>query len=231
MRTALVERLVAAVENVTSGFLIKARSSTIIIGVNARTRLLAAELEAAGRETTLIAENRENVNASDALAALLDRAGSGAAMSLVAATSSDSLNLTLCRMARDRFGVPLVITRMRLLECVTSWARLNEFGMSRMSWAEVVSIVLGDVTPRQSFIRIARASDEELVAEVEMLSVAFVGQTVTALPLRGCEAVALRRRDSLIPGFQIVGMHLSDVITLIGRKAAIDHVRESLMSL
>jgi Trk K+ transport system NAD-binding subunit len=147
----------------------------------------------------------------------------------VAATSSDVLNLTLSRTARDQFHVPLVITRINLLQDVTSWARITEGGMTKLTWTEVVPAVLDGTPIRDSFIRIARAGDDELVAEVQMFAPAFLGGTVADLPLRGCEAVALRRKNLLMPEFPLVKMCLGDLITLVGRKATIDEVRGSLM--
>lgn len=232
MRSAFGERLAAAVESVKGGFLTKARSTTITVGVNTRTRLLAAELEAAGKEVSLISLETESLGDSEVCAAsVLKRARAGTAQTVVAATSSDSLNLVLCRTARDQFSVPLVITRMKLLEGVTSWAKLNEAGTVRLAWTEVVSEVLGGITPRDSFLRIASAGDDELIAEVEMLSPALVGRTIADLQWRGCEAVALRRKDSVMPSGDGDQIRLGDVIALVGRKDAIDQVRESLISL
>jgi len=231
-RSAFGERLAAALENVTGGFLSKPRSTTITVGTNARMRLLAAELEAAGKEVSLISLDRENLGDSEVGAAsVLQRGRAGTAQTVVAATSSDSLNLILCRTARDQFRVPLVITRMKLMEGTTSWAKLNESGMVRLAWTEVVSNVLGGVTLRDSFLRIASAGDDEHIAEVVVLSPALVGRTISDQRWSGCEAVALRRKDSVMLSCDVEEIRLDDVITLVGRKDAIDQVRESLMSL
>jgi Trk K+ transport system NAD-binding subunit len=229
MRSAFAERLVAAIESVTGEFHAKPSSSTIIVGTNARMRLLAAELEAAERQVSLISPDAENLTDSDASAAsVLTRAGARTAVAAVAATSRDSVNLTLGRIARDRFHIPLVITRLNLLPDVTSWARIAEDGMVRLTWVEVVSAVLDGAPARDSFVRIACAGDDEFVAEVEMFSPALVGGTIAELQLRGCEAVALKRKDLVMPVSPAVKMCLGDVITLVGSKAAIDQVRGSL---
>ena len=229
MRSAFAERLVAAIESVTGEFHAKPSSSTIIVGTNARMRLLAAELEAAERQVSLTSLDTENLTDSDASAAsVLTRAGGRTAGAALAATSRDFLNLTLCRIARDRFHIPLVITRLNLLPDVTSWARITEGGMVSLTWAEVVFAVLDGAPARDSFVRIASAGDDEFVAEVEMFSPAMVGKTVADLQLRGCEAVALKRKDLVMPASPAVKMCLGDLITLVGRKAAIDQVRGSL---
>lgn len=229
MRSAFAERLIAAIESVTGEFPSKRRAPTIIVGTNPRMQLLAAELEAADKRVSFISLDTERLSDSEACAeSVLARAGAEGAQSVLAATSSDFLNLTLCRIARDRFHIPLVITGINLLSDMTSWARITEVGMTKLTWREVVLAVFGGAPIGGSFARIAYADDDELVAEVEMFAPAFVGRTVADLPLRGSEAVALRRKDLAMPGFQLEKIRLGDVITLVGKKAKIDEVRGSM---
>jgi hypothetical protein len=66
MRSAFAERLVAAIESVTGGFPTKRRSPTIIVGTDARMRLLAAELEAADKQVSLISLETASLSDSEA---------------------------------------------------------------------------------------------------------------------------------------------------------------------
>ena len=92
------------------------RSTTIIVGVNALARLLATELEAAGKAVSVIDLESGALAAGDeGDRLLLAHAGANASSCVMATTPIDVWNLSLCRMARLSFSVPTVIARLGLL--------------------------------------------------------------------------------------------------------------------
>jgi len=92
----------------------------------------------------------------------------------------------------------------------------------------MVSAILGTAIPSSALERVAQAPDRNQVAEVELLTPVFVGQRIPDLRLEGCEVVALRRNNLWVDDIEVAELRRSDVLTLVGAKAAINKVRESL---
>lgn len=208
------------------------RPTTIVIGINALTRLLATELEAAGKAVSLFdLESGALADGNEGDELLLANAGAKAASCVIAATPIDLWNVSLCRTARVKFGVPKVIARLGLLDGMTSWARLNDAGMVRMTLSEMVSAVLGAVKPGSGLARVAMATESEQVADVELLTPVFMGRTISDLALDGCEVIALSRNNRSLADIDIAELRRRDVLTLVGPKTAINKVRESFTSL
>jgi len=219
------------------------RSCVIVIGFDARLRLLVTELGAVGKdisliqtETSAIAQRKalpgvSVLYASEPGVAALERAGIKAANCVLAATTDDELNLWLCREARDRFGVPLAITRLKLVDGITNWARLNDAGLARMTWGDTVRSILGETRGSSGLSRLASISDREQIVDLEILSPVFIGRKIADLPLRECEVAAVTREDIPLPALDSVELRLGDVLTLIGERGAVGQLRESLTSL
>jgi Trk K+ transport system NAD-binding subunit len=219
------------------------RSYIVVVGCDARVKLLVTGLAAAGKDVSLIKQAAGTTDVvkhppgvsvihSDMLGAIaLERAGAKAALCLVAATPDSDMNISICHEARDRFGVPLAIARLKLVEGVTNWARLTEAGMARMTWSETVHAALGETEPSASLMRLASASDREQIVDFEMLSPVFIGRKIADLPLEGCEVAALTRNDVPLPAFDSAELSIGDVLTLIGERNALTRVRETLATL
>lgn len=218
------------------------RSRVIVIGFDARLRLMVTELGAVGKEVSLIQTETDltartkappGVNTlysakTDLVA--LERAGVRAASCVLAATTDDELNLWLCREALDRFGVPLAITRLKLVEGITNWARLNDAGMARITWGDTVRAILGETQASSGLSHLANISDREQIVDLEILSPLFIGRKIADLPLRDCEVAAVTRECIPLPAFDSVELRLGDVLTLIGERGAVSQVRESLLN-
>lgn len=232
MAPDMVKQIVTSLTGLKTRVLGAPRSKTIIVGINGLTRLLARDLETAGRLVSLI--DLDNGALADSKAQdhlVLSSAGAEAACCFLAATTNDEWNLSLCRVARMKFHVPVVVARLGLLSGLTSWARLNDAGMVRMSWDEMVSAILGNVTPSNGLERVAQAPDREQVAEVELLTPVFLGRQIQEAGLDGCEVVALRRKDLWVDDIEHAELRRGDVLTIVGAKTALNKVRESFTTL
>jgi len=219
------------------------RSRVIVVGSDVRVRLLVTELAAAGKEVSLIkpvtsatAQSKAPlgvsvIHSSRVGAVALDRAGAKAASCLLAATTDDAVNLEVCCEARRRFRVPLVIARTSHLEGPANWARLNETGTVRITWADTVRAVLGETSPNANLSHLASISDQEQIVDLEIESPVFVGRKVTDLPLNDCEVLALTRRGNAVFDFGAVELRMNDVVTLVGPRTALGIIRESFASL
>jgi Trk K+ transport system NAD-binding subunit len=219
--------LVTTVTDVLRGIFQQERSNVLIIGVNPRTRLLAAELEASGREAALVDLAAGPSNKSDEdTSVVLHQAGARSAKCLLAATSNNDLNLQLCRLARVRFGIPEVIARLGWSQSITSWAKVTEVKNQRMAWAEVATAVLDGAAPSDAFQRVARASDNYVVTEIELRSPIYANRSPRDLPLLDGELIAIWREDGLVTDLEQVELELGDTLTLLGTAERITAIRE-----
>jgi Trk K+ transport system NAD-binding subunit len=208
------------------------RSTTIIVGLNGLTRLFVTDLEAAGHAVSVV--EIENVPPEDSKAAdevFLADAGIKGARCVLAVTPNDERNLNFCRLAHRKFAVPMVIARLGLLGGVTSWARFNDSGMTKMRWSEMVPAILGDATPGTALARVTKATDREQIAEVELLTPLLLGLTIRQLKLDGCEVLAIRRNSTLFDDTDGTELYRGDVLTLVGNREAINKVRQSFTTL
>jgi Trk K+ transport system NAD-binding subunit len=219
------------------------RPRVILIGCDARVRLLATELRAVRKEISLIipaagatllrkAPPGVKVVHSTSLGEVaLDRAGAKAAHVVIAGTKDDTLNARLGREARDRFGVPLVIARVKALEGVTPWARLEDAVMVRMTWGDTVRAILGETAPSPRLSHLASVADHEEIVDLEMHSPVLVGRKIADLPRDDYEVLALARNGTVVADFGSAELHLGDVLTLVGTRVELKRIREALTSL
>lgn len=233
------QQVIAAVSGAMSRVFHTTRLRTVIVGVNPCTRLLASELRSMGKPVSLIGSEAEqesnlfvsvmNLTTSDEL--LLGRAGAETARCLLAALPDEGRNLSLCHAAQDKFRVPVVLVRLRVMAGVTSWATVGGSGMTRLSWENLIHAILPDAVLTAALSRLAKANDRDQITEIEVRSPVFIGRTITDLSSEDCEVVAVRRRNLQVPSCESTNLELGDVLTAIGEKAAIARLRESLSSL
>lgn len=141
------------------------------------------------------------------------------------------MNLGLCREACDRFGVPLAIARLKLVEGVTNWARVNAGGMARMTWSETVRALVGEGALSQSLSNLAKVSDDEQIVDLEMQSPVFLGLKAADLPLDDCQVLAITRTGVLLTDVASIELRMNDVLTLTGTTTALKGVRAALSTL
>jgi Trk K+ transport system NAD-binding subunit len=211
------------------------RTRTIIVGVNPTTHLLANELQNLGYRVSLVSLESESESEHETPAEgelVLMRAGAQSARCLLAASVDDHLNLRLCRIASEKFGVPFVISRLQMLDGITSWTRVNDAGMSRMSWNGLIQALVPDMLLSPALSRLARSDDGEEITEIEIRLPTFAGRAVEELPLEDCEVLAFNRDGAPISTYDgTVAVELGDVLTLIGTKAVLRKVQASFASL
>jgi Trk K+ transport system NAD-binding subunit len=219
------------------------RLRTIILGISPSTRVVAAELYAAGESISLVDLTRERksedegapfviaTNEATSDEAVFTQAGAQSAKCVVAATPDDDRNLSLCRTALEIFRVPVVIARLRLIDEVTSWARVNESGMLRLSWRDLIQTLVPDQVLSPALSRLGTTTDREQIVEIEVRTPVHMGRKIADVPLYDCQVLALTRAGSSIADFDSVELQLNDVLTLVGTKPALTSVRAALASL
>lgn len=234
-RRSFGNQVIGAISDALSRSFRGERTRTIIVGVNPTTRLLASELQDLGYRVSLVSLESESESEHDTAGEaelVLMRAGAQSARCLLAASADDHLNLRLCRIASERFGAPLVIGRLRMLDGITSWKRVDDAGMSRMSWNGLIQALVYNVVLSPALSRLARADDREEITEIEIRLPTFAGRAVGELPLEDCEVLAFNRDGSPISTYDdTVTVEMGDVLTLIGTKAVLHKVQASFASL
>ena len=239
-RQSFGHQVIAAVGAAMSRVFHTDKERTLIVGFNPCTRLLAVELQAARTPVSLMelseAEPESNLlesvmNLTSADEVLLGRAGAGSARCLVAASAKDTRNLSLCRTALERFRVPVTVARLRLLEGVTSWVRVSDAGMTRLSWKDLIQAIIPEAVFTPALSRLARADEFDQISDIELRSPVFIGRRIEDLPLSGCNVVALTRKDLPVANCQSISLELCDVLTVIGTRTAVLQLRESIGSL
>src|SRR5262249_33307702 len=140
-------------------------------------------------------------------------------------------NVELCRTATYKFGVPLAIARLRLLEGITSWAKVTASGTTRISWNDLIQAVVSDMTLSPALTRLAKADQREQIIKIKICLPTIVGRTIDELSLEGCEALALNRNGTTVEAFPETVLEMGDVLTLIGMEKPLNKVRESFASL
>jgi Trk K+ transport system NAD-binding subunit len=215
---------------------------TIIVGADETGRLLAGELSRAGETVSLVdldagaceaaGELRGvSVYCADATDAwVLRRAGAEEAKCLIAATSSDKVNLLVCQVARASFGRDNA--GLRLVARANNSANLAAFeaaGIETMSPARAAATILENMVLRPSLLRLlAAGSEPEHVIEVTVSAGGGAGRSLAELALRGCVVAALKRGEGLVVPNGSTRLEAGDVLTLIGGEGAIYAARGRL---
>jgi Trk K+ transport system NAD-binding subunit len=242
-RQNLGDQVIAAVVGAARRVFHTTRLRTIIVGVSLPTQVVATELYGEGKPVSLIDLRREPKSEIEAAPFVmvvhqatcdedvLTRAGAQTARCVVAATTEDDRNLSLCRTALERFRVPVVIARLRLMDGITSWARVNDAGMARLSWRDLIQALVPDQVLSPVLSRLASTDDREQIAEIEVRTPLHVGRKIADLPFDDCEVLGLARNGNSVADLGSIDLRMNDVLTLVGTRAALARVRESMASL
>lgn len=210
---------------------------TIIVGADDIGRILAEDLGREREDVTLVDTNGDalakatdlpgvqvlHADATDV--ATLKKAGAADAKCLVAATSSDKVNLLICELARATFNVPRLMARVTDLK---SAAAFESAGIETVLPARAAARVFRNILLRPSLYRaITEGGGAESIAEVTVKGPAS-GHTLAELKMQGVVVVAVRRGGRLIAPRGDTRLETSDVVTLLGDMQSLATARKRL---
>ncbi|NJN15816.1 MAG: hypothetical protein HC822_05775 [Oscillochloris sp.] len=205
---------------------------TIIVGADPLGRDLARHLESQGLEAALIDRDPDNVALAiesgltafqgDATQeSVLIKAGIERAHSLVATTSSDKANLLVCQIARSRFQIKELVSRVNT---ESNMATFRESGIRAMSPNRAALMMLDNLLRRPSTLQLLSDLDSgKDVTEVTLRNQRLVDKPLKDLRLAGDVLVAMiRRAGKLFVPHGNTMLELGDQVTLIGSSEDVD---------
>lgn len=214
---------------------------TIIIGADETARVLAEKLVEAGETISVIDKNEEDcaeagkikgasVFCDDATNVdVLKKAGIADAKCVIAATSSDKVNLLVSQVIRSNFGDKRIVARANT---TSNFSAFTEAGIETMSPVHASAAILENMVLRPSLFKLLAArggnEEEEHIDEVRVTSRGKLGTSLAKLQLRGCLVVALRREGKLIPPNGSTVIRYNDILTLLGDQKSLERAKKRL---
>ncbi len=214
---------------------------TIIIGADETARVLAAKLIEAGESVSMIDSQEENcaeakdlkganVYCEDATnVSVLKKVGIENAKCVIAATSSDKVNLLVSQVIRSNFGNKRIVARANT---TSNFSAFTEAGIETMSPVHASAAILENMVLRPSLFKLLATrggnEEDEHIDEVRVTSKRRLGTTLAQLKLRGCLVVAVRRDGKLIPPNGSTVIRYNDIITLLGDQQSLEDAKKKL---
>lgn len=204
---------------------------TIIVGADGVTRQLGQRLVSQGESVSIIdtdeaslagtATHEIRTIAGDATdEVILRRAGSDDAKCLIAATTSDKLNLLVCHVARASTAIPRLIARANQPSNV---AAFEAAGIEVMSVEDATATYLENLVLRPSITEVLRQrSRDERVAEVKVVDRRLSGKSLSDLSLTDVVVIALRRGATIVVPTGRTRLKQGDTLTLMGKETAVE---------
>lgn len=213
---------------------------TVIIGGDETARLLAEGLTTAGETVSIIDNNEEhcrlakdlkgvNIYCDDATDKdVLRKAGVPNAKCVIAATSSDKVNLLVSQVVRSTFGDKRLVARAN---STSNLSAFTEAGIETMSPIQATAAILENMVLRPSLFKLmaTKASAEaEHLDEIRVRSRRSVGRNLAKLSLRGCLVVAVRRDGKLVSPNGATVLRYNDILTLLGDNKSLERAKRIL---
>ncbi|NIS82694.1 MAG: hypothetical protein GTO14_21400 [Anaerolineales bacterium] len=208
------------------------RRGTIILGQDPMVEFLAERLIKTGERVSVVCPDESRVAAFESLnvpivtgcpdqETALEQAGAEEARVLLDLTSSSEETLAVCTLARVRFDIPLVISRISDVELIP---RLRELDV------KVVQPALATAMALEGAMRYPSAFDVLVhhVEDVEVSEVRFSNTQLSGMPLRKIRLpgnaliLSIQRDESITVPYADTILRIGDRIGLIGNPESLE---------
>jgi Kef-type K+ transport system membrane component KefB/Trk K+ transport system NAD-binding subunit len=217
------------------------RSGIIVVGLNQLTTLLVERLLLEGEAVSVLAcpdELSRTEYCKGTIRGVGDegdyeimaQAGASTAAALATALDDEKANLHICRMAQERFGIPVVVSRA---DDRSAMARLKELGVRVIQPALATAIALeGALLYPAAFDMIAEHQDNADITETTLRNPRFEGRKLKEIRLPGNVLVmGIRREGEVIVPHGDTVFRLGDIIMLLGNHDDVKQAKSLLKGL
>jgi Kef-type K+ transport system membrane component KefB/Trk K+ transport system NAD-binding subunit len=215
------------------------RTGVIIAGQDQLVEYLAERLIPSGETIHILCPDVSHMDAFERLpvevvsgcsdlAAALETAGASGARALIDLTSNDQETLEVCRLAREQFRIPIVISRVSEVELIP---QLQAIGVRVVQPALATAMALEGALryPGLFDVLVSQEADELDVTEVRLANTAIAGLQLRQVRLPGDALIlSLQRAGGVVVPHGETGLELDDVLGLIGSPAALEAARDLL---
>lgn len=214
------------------------RTGIIVVGLNQLTTLLVERLRLEGEDVSVLACPVERSGTEYCKGAIrgagdeedydiMAQAGASTAAALVTALDEEEANLRICRMAQERFGIPVVVSRA---DDPSTMARFKELGVRVIQPALATAIALeGALLYPAAFDMIAEHQDNADITETTLRNPQFEGRKLKEIRLPGNALVmGIRREGEVIVPHGDTVFRLGDIIMLLGNHDDVKQARSLL---
>lgn len=208
------------------------REGVIIVGTDQMAELLARRLKRLGERVTITGTDPRRL---DILARMgyhvvkglpseprvLDAAGASRAAALISVTANTAVREAACVLARERFGIPVIVARVGSL---TSAERLRRLGVRTVQPGLATVIALeGALRFPTAFDILAHHDDEDVdVGEVVVKNRRMTGIPLRRLHLPGNALIlSIRRDQAIIVPHGDVALQPGDRVAVIGSRESV----------
>lgn len=215
------------------------RSGVIIAGQDQLVEYLAERLIPSGETIRILCPDPsrqaaferlqvEVVSSCGDMSSTLEAAGASSARALFDLTSNIEETMEICRLAREHFNIPLVISRVSEVELIP---QLQARGVKVVQPALATAMALeGALRYPSVFDVLVRQGTEDIdVTEVRLANHHFAGLQLRQVRLPGDALIlSLQRAGSVIVPHGETRLELDDVLGLIGSPAALESAHDML---
>ncbi|TFG38315.1 MAG: hypothetical protein E4H39_00585 [Syntrophobacterales bacterium] len=216
------------------------RKGIIIVGLNQLTGRLAERLHQDGEDIAVLGCDEDRVNLPYCKGTtpifgdpgdeeILKEAGAGRAGALVTALEDDEANIRVCTMAKERFGIPVIVSRA---DDHATMEKMQSLGVRVIQPALATVIALeGALMYPAAFDVLSSHGDNVEIGETILRSPSHSGQALKKLRLPGnALIIGIRREGEVIVPHGDTVIRQGDVIMLVGSPDAIKESRILLES-
>jgi len=215
------------------------RSGVIIAGQDQMVEYLVERLLPFGESVAVLCPDASRLTALDrlevrvirecgSLQAALEQAGAGNARALVDLTSDTTETIEVCRLAREQFGIPLVISRISEVELIP---RLQAQGIKVVQPALATAMALEGALryPGLFDVLVSQEAEELDVLEVRLSNASITGLQLRQVRLPGDALIlSLGRAGTVMVPHGETRLEAGDTLGLIGSPSALERAGELL---